>query len=71
MAQAEEHEMSSIQFQNMYPGVERVDVPRRSNTHLGHGPFQHLDKEPEDLTIRAMIRIAKKLSDVGYDFDKS
>jgi len=72
VAQAEnsvgEHETLSIQFQNTNPGVERVGVPRRNNTHLGHGPFRHHDKKPEDLTTRAMIRIAKKLSDVGYAF---
>jgi Wiskott-Aldrich syndrome protein len=49
-----------------YPEVERVGVPRRSHTHLGHGPSRHLDKNLEDLTTRAMSRIAKKLSDMGF-----
>jgi hypothetical protein len=50
----------------MYPEVERVSVPRRSHTHLGHGPFRQ-----EDLTTRAIARITKKLVDVGYGLSKS
>ena len=64
-----EHEASSVQVQD--PEAERVGTPRRSNTHLGHGPFRHLDKKPEDLTSRTIGRIAKKFSDVSYDFDRS
>jgi len=52
--------------QDVYPEVERLNVPRRSNTHLGHGPFRHLDRKPEDLTSRVIIRITKKLSDMGF-----
>ena len=58
------------EFQDVYPEVERVNVPRRSNTHVGHGPFRHFDKKPEDLTTRVMNRIAKKLSDVSSDLDQ-
>lgn len=54
----------------IYPEAERVGVPRRSHTHLGHGPFRHVDNKPENLTARAMGRIAKKLADVSCDFDK-
>ena len=44
----------------MYPEIERVSVPRRSShTHLGHRP-------QEDLTTRAVVRITRKLADVGY-----
>jgi Wiskott-Aldrich syndrome protein len=60
-----EPETSSIQFQGMYPELERVGVPRRSHTHLGHGPFRHLDRT-EDLTARAIARITKKLADMGF-----
>jgi hypothetical protein len=70
VAQAEiprDNETSSIQFMGMYPDVERVGVPRRSHTHLGHGPFQR----PEDLTTRAITRITRKLADVGYGLSKS
>ena len=52
----------------MYPEFERVDVPRRSHTHLGHEPSRQLDRN--DLMTRAMGRIAKKLSDVGCDLSK-
>jgi hypothetical protein len=51
----------------MYPEVEKVSVPRRSHTHLGHGPFRH----QEGLTTRAIARITKKLADVGYGLSKS
>jgi hypothetical protein len=62
-----EHERSSVQYQ-VYPELERVNVPRRSNTHLGHGSFRNFDTNREDLTSRAVARITKKLSDVGNDF---
>ena len=66
------HETSSIQFQGTYPELERVGVPRRSNTHLGHGPFRHFDNtKMEDLRTRAIARITKKLADVSYDFGTS
>lgn len=63
-------ETSSIQFQGMYPELERAGVPRRSHTHLGHGPFRRFDRMTEDVTARAIARITKKLADVSYDFDK-
>jgi Wiskott-Aldrich syndrome protein len=65
VAQAEiprDNETSSIQIRGMYPEVERVNVPRRSFTHLGHGPFGH----QESLTNRAIARITKKLTDMGF-----
>ena len=64
VAQAEiprENETSSIRF---FPEVERVSVPRRSHTHLGHGPI----RRQEDLTTRAIARITRKLADVSYGF---
>jgi len=61
-----ERERSSVQYQGMYPELERVSVPRRSNTHLGHGSFRLLDTKMEDLTTRAVARITKKLSDMGF-----
>ena len=70
VAQAEiprDNETSSIQFLGMFPEVERVNVPRRNHTHLGHGPF----RRPDDLRSRAIARISKKLADVGYDLNKS
>jgi hypothetical protein len=48
----------------MHPKLEGASVPRRSHTHLGHGPFRHF--KMDDLTTRAIARITKKLSDVGY-----
>ena len=69
VAQAEipkERETLSTQFQGMHPKLEGASVPRRSNTHLGHGPFRHF--KVDDLTTRAIARITKKLSDVGYLF---
>ena len=62
-----DNETSSIQFLGMFPEVERVNVPRRNHTHLGHGPF----RRPEDLRTRAIARITRKLADVGYDLSKS
>ena len=62
-----DNETSSIQFLGMDPVVEKVSVPRRSHTHLGHGPFQR----PEDSTTRAIARITRKLADVGYGLSKS
>ena len=61
-----DNETSSIRFLGMYPEVERVSVPRRSHTHLGHGPF----RRQEDLTTRAVARITRKLADVGYGLSK-
>ena len=70
VAQAEtprDNETSSIPFQGMYHEAERVNVPRRSHTHLGHGPLRH----QEDMTTRAIGRISRKLADVGYGLRKS
>ena len=61
------NETSSIQLQGMYSEAEKVSIPRRSHTHLGHGPFRH----QEGLTTRAIARITKKLADVGYGLSKS
>jgi hypothetical protein len=61
------NETSSIQLPSMYPEVERVSVPRRTHTHVGHGAF----RREEDLTTRAIARITRKLVDVGYGLSKS
>lgn len=67
VAQAEIPRNNETSFLGMYPEVERVNVPRRNHTHLGHGPF----RREEDLTTRAKARITRKLADVGYGLSNS
>ncbi|KAF8167606.1 hypothetical protein B0H34DRAFT_670012 [Crassisporium funariophilum] len=49
-----------------YPELEMISVPKRSNTHIGHGSLRRVERKPEDLTVRALSRIARKLSDMGF-----
>ncbi|KAF9567006.1 hypothetical protein CPC08DRAFT_681834 [Agrocybe pediades] len=50
-----------------YPQMELSSTPRRHHTHLGHGSSsRRSDKKPEDLTVRAQARIAKRLLDMGF-----
>lgn len=50
-----------------YPQLEMFSVPRRHNTHLGHGSsHKRGEKTSEDLTARALSRITKRLADMGF-----
>jgi hypothetical protein len=52
-----------------YPQLEMFSVPRRHNTHPGHGSsHKRGEKTPEDLTARALSRITKRLADVSSLF---
>lgn len=52
-----------------YPQLEMFSVPRRHNTHLGHGSsHKRGEKTSEDLTARALSRITKRLADVSLLF---
>lgn len=50
-----------------YPQLEMFSVPRRSNTHPGHG-LRRPERKSEDLNARAQARIAKRLADVSLSF---
>ncbi|KAJ3503253.1 hypothetical protein NLJ89_g8513 [Agrocybe chaxingu] len=48
-----------------YPQYEIQSIPRRSNTHPGHG-LRRTERKSEDLYSRSLSRITKRLADMGF-----
>lgn len=52
-------------LQDLDPRLQMIEVPRRHNTHPGHGPTRRTERGVDDVSSRAIARITKKLADVS------